>query len=56
LDVRSGMVCVIAALVAEGKSVLHDVEHIERGYEGLVEKLKMLGRISPDTNIRKFIL
>ncbi|MDB4940016.1 MAG: UDP-N-acetylglucosamine 1-carboxyvinyltransferase, UDP-N-acetylglucosamine 1-carboxyvinyltransferase [Candidatus Doudnabacteria bacterium] len=43
LDVRSGMVCVIAALVAEGKSVLHDVEHIERGYEGIVEKLKSLG-------------
>ncbi len=43
LDVRSGMVCVIAALVAEGQSVLHDVEHIERGYEGIVEKLKALG-------------
>ncbi len=43
LDVRSGMVLVIAALVAEGKSVLHDVEHIERGYEGIVEKLKSLG-------------
>lgn len=43
LDVRSGMVLVIAALVAEGKSSLHDVEHIERGYEGIVEKLKSLG-------------
>jgi UDP-N-acetylglucosamine 1-carboxyvinyltransferase len=43
LDVRSGMVMIIAALVAEGKSVLHDVEHIERGYEGIVEKLKALG-------------
>ncbi|GAC1412261.1 MAG: UDP-N-acetylglucosamine 1-carboxyvinyltransferase [Candidatus Doudnabacteria bacterium] len=43
LDVRSGMVLVIAALVAEGKSNLHDVEHIERGYEGIVEKLKSLG-------------
>lgn len=43
LDVRSGMVMVIAALVAEGISVLHDVEHIERGYEGLVEMLKSIG-------------
>jgi UDP-N-acetylglucosamine 1-carboxyvinyltransferase len=43
LDVRSGMVLVIAALVAEGKSNLHDVEHIERGYEGIVDKLKSLG-------------
>jgi len=43
LDVRSGMVLVIAALVAEGKSVLHDVEHIERGYENLVGNLQNLG-------------
>lgn len=43
LDVRSGMVLLIAALVAEGQSVLHDVEHIERGYENIVEKLNQIG-------------
>ncbi len=43
LDVRSGMVMIIAALVADGQSILHDVEHIERGYENIVEKLKSLG-------------
>lgn len=43
LDVRSGMVMVIAALVAEGESTLHDVEHIERGYEHIVDKLKSIG-------------
>ena len=43
LDVRSGMVLVIAALVAEGKSVLHDVEHVDRGYEHIDLMLKRLG-------------
>lgn len=43
LDVRSGMVLLIAALVAEGTSVLHDIEHIERGYENIVEKLNQIG-------------
>lgn len=43
LDVRSGMVMVIAALVAEGKSVLHDIEHIDRGYEHLDISLQKIG-------------
>ena len=43
LDVRSGMVMIIAALVAQGKSVLHDIEHIDRGYGNLVEVLTAIG-------------
>jgi UDP-N-acetylglucosamine 1-carboxyvinyltransferase len=43
LDVRSGMVLVIAALVAEGQSTLHDVEHVDRGYEHIDMMLKRLG-------------
>lgn len=43
LDVRSGMVMVIAALVAEGKSTLHDIEHIDRGYEHLDISLRQIG-------------
>lgn len=43
LDVRSGVVMVIAALVADGQSVLHDIEHVDRGYESIDEKLRMLG-------------
>jgi UDP-N-acetylglucosamine 1-carboxyvinyltransferase len=43
LDVRSGMVMVIAALVAEGKSVLHDIEHVDRGYEHLDVSLQNIG-------------
>ena len=43
LDVRSGVVMIIAALVAEGQSILHDVEHVDRGYEHIDEKLRLLG-------------
>jgi len=43
LDVRSGMVLVIAALVAKGESTLHEIQHIERGYEDIVNKLKAIG-------------
>lgn len=43
LDVRSGMVMVIAALVAEGQSILHDVEHVDRGYPGIDKILQNIG-------------
>ena len=42
-DVRAGMAMVIAALCAEGKSVIQNVYQIERGYELLAQKLKTLG-------------
>ncbi len=42
-DVRAGMALVIAALCAEGESVIHNVYQIERGYENLVPRLKALG-------------
>lgn len=42
-DIRSGMVLVIAALVAQGTSTLHNVEHLDRGYERLEERLKGIG-------------
>jgi UDP-N-acetylglucosamine 1-carboxyvinyltransferase len=48
-DVRAGMAMVIAALCAEGKSIIHNVYQIERGYEKLAERLKSLGaRIERD--------
>ncbi|MBU6447337.1 UDP-N-acetylglucosamine 1-carboxyvinyltransferase [Patescibacteria group bacterium] len=43
LDIRSGMVMLISALVAQGKTVLHDIEHIERGYDNVVDLLKAAG-------------
>ncbi|GAH62531.1 unnamed protein product, partial [marine sediment metagenome] len=42
-DVRAGMAMVIAALCAEGKSTIHNVYQIERGYENLSSRLKKLG-------------
>ncbi len=42
-DIRAGMALLIAALCAEGKSVIHNVIQIERGYEDLPERLKKLG-------------
>jgi UDP-N-acetylglucosamine 1-carboxyvinyltransferase len=42
-DVRAGMAMVIAALCAEGESVIDNVYQIERGYENLVPRLKQLG-------------
>jgi UDP-N-acetylglucosamine 1-carboxyvinyltransferase len=42
-DIRSGMALIAAALAAEGESRIAPLETVERGYEGLVERLKSLG-------------
>ncbi len=42
-DLRAGAAMVIAALCAEGESVIDDVHFIERGYEDFVSKLQHLG-------------
>ena len=42
-DIRAGATLVFAALMANGKSEIRNVEHIERGYEGLEERLEKLG-------------
>ena len=42
-DIRAGLAFVIAALVAEGISQLTGIEHLDRGYERLEEKLRGLG-------------
>ena len=42
-DLRGGAALVIAALAAEGESVVEDITHIDRGYERLAEKLTLLG-------------
>jgi UDP-N-acetylglucosamine 1-carboxyvinyltransferase len=42
-DIRAGMALVIAALCAEGKSVIHNVQQIDRGYERIDERLGALG-------------
>ncbi|MDO8684615.1 MAG: UDP-N-acetylglucosamine 1-carboxyvinyltransferase [Armatimonadota bacterium] len=42
-DLRAGAALVVAALAAEGKTEIAGTEHIDRGYENLVEKLCSLG-------------
>ena len=42
-DIRSGMAMIIAALVAEGRTVITDIKHIDRGYENLDERLRKIG-------------
>ena len=42
-DIRAGIALVIAALAAEGKSLINRVELIDRGYEKIEERLSKLG-------------
>ena len=42
-DIRSGAALVIAALCAEGESLLRNVWHLERGYEDMAGKLASVG-------------
>ncbi|MBR6095025.1 MAG: UDP-N-acetylglucosamine 1-carboxyvinyltransferase [Lachnospiraceae bacterium] len=42
-DLRAGAALVIAALTAEGESVVTDIQYIQRGYEDFHLKLKKLG-------------
>jgi UDP-N-acetylglucosamine 1-carboxyvinyltransferase len=42
-DLRAGFSYLIAALIAEGTSKITGIDHVERGYENIVGKLKALG-------------
>ena len=42
-DLRGGAAMVVAALAARGESIIEDLNHIDRGYERLEEKLTALG-------------
>ncbi|HYP60937.1 MAG TPA: UDP-N-acetylglucosamine 1-carboxyvinyltransferase, partial [Thermomicrobiales bacterium] len=43
LDIRAGAGMVLAGLVANGRTTVSDVYHLDRGYEGLVPKLRQIG-------------
>ncbi len=43
LDVRAGAVLVVAGLMAKGQTVVHDIFHIDRGYEKIEERLRGIG-------------
>ena len=42
-DLRAGAALIVAGLIAEGKTTINQVEHILRGYEGIIEKLENVG-------------
>lgn len=42
-DLRCGAAVVVAGLIADGETEIHDIYHIDRGYDGIVDKLTALG-------------
>jgi UDP-N-acetylglucosamine 1-carboxyvinyltransferase len=42
-DIRAGMAMLLAALAAEGESIIHNIGQIDRGYERIDERLRDLG-------------
>ncbi|MBQ1234638.1 MAG: UDP-N-acetylglucosamine 1-carboxyvinyltransferase [Oscillospiraceae bacterium] len=42
-DLRAGAAMIIAGLMADGITEVHNIKHIERGYENVVQKLKGIG-------------
>lgn len=43
LDIRSGAALMLAGLAAQGTSQIEEIQHLDRGYEGIDEKLRALG-------------
>ncbi len=42
-DIRAGVSLLIAALSADGESIIHNIEQIDRGYEDIEMRLKAIG-------------
>lgn len=42
-DIRAGVALLIAALSAEGRSIIQNIEQIDRGYQNIDERLRKLG-------------
>ena len=42
-DIRAGVALLIAALSAQGKSVIQNIEQIDRGYQNIDDRLRALG-------------
>jgi UDP-N-acetylglucosamine 1-carboxyvinyltransferase len=42
-DLRAGAALILAALVAEGETIINHVDYIDRGYEFIEEKLRYIG-------------
>lgn len=42
-DLRAGAALIIAGLAAQGETIIEEIQHIERGYENIIDKLQNLG-------------
>jgi UDP-N-acetylglucosamine 1-carboxyvinyltransferase len=42
-DIRAGVSLLIAAMSAEGKSIIHNIEQIDRGYQNIDTRLNKIG-------------
>ena len=42
-DLRAGLAFVIAALIAEGQSAIHNIFHVDRGYSQIEKRLQKIG-------------
>jgi UDP-N-acetylglucosamine 1-carboxyvinyltransferase len=42
-DIRAGVALLIAALSADGESIIHNIEQIDRGYQNIDKRLNALG-------------
>ena len=42
-DLRAGAALVLAGLIADGETEVQEIQHIERGYSSLIDKLRGLG-------------
>jgi UDP-N-acetylglucosamine 1-carboxyvinyltransferase len=42
-DIRAGVALLIAAMSAQGKSIIHNIEQIDRGYQNIDERLNLMG-------------
>jgi UDP-N-acetylglucosamine 1-carboxyvinyltransferase len=52
-DIRAGMALLIAALAAQGRSVINGIEQIDRGYQQIDARLNALGaKITRNTKKR----
>jgi len=48
-DIRAGVALLIAAMSAEGTSIIHNIEQIDRGYQNIDQRLNAIG-----ANIERF--
>ncbi|MGH3443383.1 MAG: UDP-N-acetylglucosamine 1-carboxyvinyltransferase [Nitriliruptorales bacterium] len=42
-DVRAGAACLLAGLVADGETTVTEIHHVDRGYAGIVDRLRAIG-------------